>query len=90
MSTNYSFKNLPNITMKAFSKEYGITSNKLLDYLREEGILNYCNEPIPGFEDWFKKVDYGKGVKRHDLTTKGEEEIRKMIERDGLAKVNNR
>lgn len=90
MSTTYSFNNIENKSMRRFAKELGTTSNKMLDYLREKDMLDYYNEPLPGYEDWFHKVDYGQGVKRQDLTPKGEQMISKMIESDGIKTVNKR
>lgn len=72
--------------MRSFAAQIGSSSNKIQDYLREKGVLYYCNEPCPGYEDWFKfKFPF-----RFDLTPLGESNVKQMIEQDGLTYVNKR
>ncbi len=80
----YNLLNDQNKPMRAFAKKIGSTSNKVQDYLREKGVLYYCNEPSPGYEDWFKfKFPF-----RFDLTPLGELKVKQLIEQDGLTYVN--
>lgn len=84
--TMYSVSNRENKPMRAFAAEVGLTSNKILDYLREKDVLYLNNDPCPDYEDWFQ---FHWPV-RYDLTPHGESMVRKMIETDGIDYVNGR
>lgn len=87
--TMYSISNTKNNPMRAFASEVGTTSNKILDYLRERGVLDIDNVPDPDYYDWFHTVLDGRHKIRRDLTEKGESHIRQMIEDDGIDYVKN-
>lgn len=82
----------PNIsTIKELAKSLNVSQQKLMDYLRQKGILDYYNQSERGFDDWFDRIlhhDYS--VRRLDLTTEGLKRIKQEINNDGLDKVINR
>ncbi|MES1181540.1 MAG: hypothetical protein ABUL44_01970 [Flavobacterium sp.] len=90
MSTGYNFISIKNKPMRAFADEYNTSSNKMLDYLREKGVINIHNRPESDYEDWFNHVTTDKYKERYDLTPKGEQKVREMIQADGINYVKNR